>query len=310
MATVENLARRATHYSRAVLAHRVTGNPVGLLARVWAWQLWRRVMKRPVAIRCAEGTVMVAPPWSRMAGSIVGQGLWERTYSLFVVDLLRPGDLFVDVGANIGFYTLIAARRGARVEAFEPTDEAAGCCERSLAMNHLHATVHRAACGAEPGATRFTTGLDMMNHVTTGPGLDVPVVTLDQALPDVEPTLAMFKVDTEGHDLDVLRGAMGVIERLKPVILVEVLMGDEQGPGRGEDVMALIQPHGYRSYLYDAKLRLLREIPAGSRSRRNILLIADARLATVRERVSDDKRPVLRPPRVSWFYRADLAGQA
>jgi hypothetical protein len=65
-----------------------------------------------------------------MAFSLVGTGLTERNDSLFAIDLLRPGDLFVDVGANIGFYTLIAARRGAQVEAFEPTDEAAGWCER------------------------------------------------------------------------------------------------------------------------------------------------------------------------------------
>jgi FkbM family methyltransferase len=246
---------------------------------------------------------MVAPPWSRMAYSVVGTGLTERHDSLFAMDLLRPGDVFVDVGANIGFYTLIAARRGAQVEAFEPTDEAAGCCERSLAVNHLHATVHRAACGAEPGTTRFTTGLDIKNHVTTGPGIDVPVVTLDQALIGVEPTLAMFKVDAEGHDLDVLRGAMGAIERLKPVILVEVWMG-------GERVLELVQPHGYRSYLYDTELRSLREIPAGSWSRRNMLLIANSRLTMVRERVSNAKRPVLRPPRVSWLHRIDLAGQA
>ena len=235
-----------------------------------------------------------------MAASVAGTGLTERNDSLFAIDLLRPGDLFVDVGANIGFYTLIAARRGAQVEAFEPTDEAAGYCERSLTLNRLHATVHRVACGAEAGTTKFTTGLDIANHITSGPGIDVTVVTLDQELTGAEPTLAMFKVDAEGNDLDVLRGAMGIIQRLKPVILVEIWLG-------GERALGLVQPHGYRSYLYDPESRSLREIPTGSQSGQNMLLIADSRLTMVRERVSDAKRPALRPPRVSWLYHTDLA---
>jgi FkbM family methyltransferase len=285
--------RKAIRLSRLVLGQRVTGNPVGVLARLWAWQLWRRAAKRPVVIRCAEGTLMVCPPWSRMAASVAGVGLTEPTDSLFVLDVLRPGDLFVDVGANIGFYSLIAASRGADVQAFEPTAEAADCCERSLAMNDLRATVHRVACGAEPGTVTFTTGRDIGNRITDGPGVDVPIVTLDQQLASSQAVGAVFKVDAEGHDPDVLRGAIGAIERLRPVILVEIWSGG-QGP------LALLGPQGYKPYVYDPESRSLRETALDRKRGGNMLLIADSRLEGVRSRVRDATRPVLRPPRVRW----------
>lgn len=237
---------------------------------------------------------MVTPPWSRMAASVAGVGLTEPNDSLFVLDVLRPGDLFVDVGANIGFYTLLAANRGADVQAFEPTAEAADCCERSLALNNLRAIVHRVACGAEPGTVTFTTGRDIGNRITDGPGIDVPIVTLDQQLDGTQAVGAVFKVDAEGHDRDVLLGAMGAIDRLRPVILVEIWTGG-QGP------LALLGPKGYKPYAYDPESRSLREAALDSKRGGNMLLIPDSRLDGVRGRVRDATRPVLRPPRVRWL---------
>jgi FkbM family methyltransferase len=265
-----------------------------VLARLWAWQLWRRTARRPGLIRLVEGTLLVAEPWSRMTAGLAGAGLTERNDSLFVLDVLSPGDLFVDVGANIGFYTLIAARRGAHVEAFEPTAAAADCCERSLALNNLRATVHRAACGAEPGTVTFTTGLDIGNHITDGPGVEVPIVTLDEQLDDCQAVGAVFKIDAEGHDLDVLRGALAVIDRLRPVILVEIWTG-------GSGPLALLAASGYRPYVYDPESRSLREMAEGPVRARNMLLISDSRLEAVRGRVRDAERPALRPPRVRWL---------
>ncbi len=290
-----NLIRKAILLSQRTLKQKTTGSTAGVLARLWEWQLWRRTIKRPVTVRCAFGSYMICPPWSRMAGSVAATGLTERNDSLFVLDVLRPGDLFVDVGANIGYYTLLGASRGARVEAFEPTAEAVAYCERSLAVNGLHATVHRAACGAEGGTARFTTGMDIKNHITDGAGIDIPMVTVDSQLDGVQAALAVLKVDAEGHDLSVLRGASATVERLQPIILVEIWTG-------GEGPFQLVRAHGYRPYVYDPDARSLREVSADHRQGGNLLLIPDSRLAIARERVRVG-RPPLHTPQVAWISK-------
>ena len=271
---------------------------MGALARVWAWQAWRRTVGRAVAIRCAEGSLVYAPSWSRVAAVLVGTGLTERDDAIFTLDVLRPGDLYVDVGANIGFYSVLAARRGARVEAFEPSPEAGRACERSVALNDLEHSVaiHPIACGATSGVVRFTTGLDIGNHVARGsePGIEVAMSTLDDQLAGADAPLSMFKVDAEGHDLDVLRGALGAVERMRPVVQIEIWTG--AGAPR-----ELLEPFGYRTYSYDPASRALLEIHPGQRQGGNALLVADANLELVRERLRDAQRPELRAPTVRWL---------
>ncbi len=286
-----NVAGKASRQSRAILEQRTVGSRAGALVRAWGWQLWRRSARRPALIRCAEGSLLIAPPWSRTAGTIAATGLTEREAGLLSLDVLRPDDLFVDVGANIGFYTLLASRRGARVEAFEPSEQAAANCERSLALNGFAAAVHRAACGAAPGSVRFSTGLDVHNHVLQEGGVEVPMVTLDERLEHAGAALTVLKVDAEGHDVEVLRGALAAVARLLPLVLVEIWSG-------GAAPFELLAPFGYRSYVYDTDLCTLEEVPVGHRQAGNMLLIADARLELVRERLGEHARPTLRPPRI------------
>jgi FkbM family methyltransferase len=281
--------RRATLLSQRVLRQKTAGSSVGVLVRLWIWQIWRRTVRRPLLVRCAEGSLLLAPAWSRMASTVAATGMTERNDSLFVLDVLRPGDLFVDVGANIGYYTVLAAGRGANVEAFEPTEQTAAWIERSLRLNGRQAEVHRAACGAEPGVVHFTTGLDISNHIVSDGGVEVPLVTLDEELSGAQPELAVLKVDAEGHDIEVLRGALQVIERLRPVVLVEIWTG-------GHGPLGLLEPYGYRPYRYDTAAREVQEIPAGSKREGNLLLIADAKAEAIAGRLSSAQRPPLRAP--------------
>jgi FkbM family methyltransferase len=264
------------------------------------WQAWRRTIRRPAVIRCAEGSLLLSPSWSRAAGVIAATGLTERDDAIFVLDLLRDADLFVDVGANIGFYTVLAAGRGARVEAFEPTAEAFETCERNVELNRLEglAAIHRAACGATSGVTFFTTGLDISNHIV-GPGeggVEVPIGRLDERLSGKQSAMTMLKIDAEGHDLDVLEGALETVERMRPVILVEIWTGGA-GPAR------LLERFGYRPYEYDPASRSLTQISPGHRQGGNMLLICDAAIESVRARVESAERPELRAPSVSYLRR-------
>jgi hypothetical protein len=109
-------------------------------------------------------------------------------------------------------------------------------------------------------------------------------------------TPTMLKIDAEGHDLDVLEGALETVERMRPVILVEIWTGGA-GPVR------LLERFGYRPYEYDPAARSLTQIAPGHRQGGNILLICDAAIESIRGRVESAERPPLRAPSVSYLRR-------
>lgn len=141
---------------------------------------------------------------------------------------LSPGDVFYDVGAHIGYYSLAVARRvGAegRVYAFEPLP-------LNLKLLRGHVTANRAdnveivAAGVSetPGTARFDLGKGTgRGRLGEGGGLEVPLVSLDDLLARGAlrpPTL--IKMDVEGAELQALRGAQQLLKAYRPRIMLSV----------------------------------------------------------------------------------------
>jgi len=120
---------------------------------------------------------------------------------------LRPGDLFVDVGANVGLYSLIAAEVGAEVLAFEPAMYARKQLADNLALNGVVAEVIPSAVAEKPG-TMTLSGRDSQRlHVgatDADDGVVVDVRTLDEVLGDR--SAAGVKIDVEGAERRVREG--------------------------------------------------------------------------------------------------------
>jgi FkbM family methyltransferase len=157
---------------------------------------------------------------------------------------LRPGGLFVDVGANIGNHALFAAAVcGARVLAFEPSPSLADHCAATLAANDLGELMdlRRQGVGAAPGTAGLRPGPGHnagRTQLEPGEG-PVQVVRLDDVLaeaPDI------IKVDVEGMEPAVLEGARGVLSRHRPAVYVETLTEDAFAA-----VEAILRPLGYRA---------------------------------------------------------------
>jgi FkbM family methyltransferase len=117
---------------------------------------------------------------------------------------LRPGDAFADVGANIGIYTIAAARRGVRVTSYEPNPETAALLRRNVALNGVsdRVTVQEVAVAATAGRLTFKSEgtLNWAARVDRTGTLDVPASTL-------EGSFDVVKIDVEGYELEVLAGA-------------------------------------------------------------------------------------------------------
>ena len=165
---------------------------------------------------------------------------WEKPETDFILSRLKPGDLFVDIGANIGWFALLAARLvgpGGKVFAFEPRATTFAYLERSIRENGFeHVVAYNCALGEAPGTLKIAWAPDAGNDGGTWllaqPGLDedlrrqghafqeTAVRTLDEVLG--EQKVDLIKLDIEGAELLALRGARALIERHRPTVVTEV----------------------------------------------------------------------------------------
>ena len=175
---------------------------------------------------------------------------------------LRPGDLFVDVGANIGSYAIWAAELGAEVIALEPAEDTFSLLEENVALNDYPIKTIRAAAGARPGTARFTTGRDCVNRLDPHGNAEIAVVTVDSIIGNR--TVAGMKVDVEGFEIDVLRGCEQALSEHR-VRLIQLewnrtsiqAVGTDRGP-----VADLLAKYGYSLYRAssDGSLELLTDL--------------------------------------------------
>lgn len=138
---------------------------------------------------------------------------------------VNPGDLVIDVGANIGNHTLFwAGICKADVIAVEPNRSALEILNKNLALNGLEDSVSVIDCAV---SSRYGQGELIENQVDnmgtaalrSNSAGSIRVDTLDSIVP--EASVSLVKVDTEGHDLDVLKGSAGLLSRARPLIYCE-----------------------------------------------------------------------------------------
>jgi FkbM family methyltransferase len=169
--------------------------------RLLRWQIESR-LRREVVVPWVEGPRLAARRGMAGATGNIYCGLHEFEDMAFVLHFLRPGDLFADVGANIGSYTVLAyAVRKARSFVFEPDPITFAASSRNIALNQLDNLVRRRGCalGSRQGSVEFTVGLDTVNHVagvTDRATRTVALDTLDRACGNERPSL--IKLDVEG----------------------------------------------------------------------------------------------------------------
>lgn len=194
---------------------------------------------------------------------------YEAPEVRFVKRWLRRGDAVVDVGAHVGFFTLLAARLvgpGGRIHAFEPIPTNFDALDRNLRMNgYTWVSPHRAAVSDAPGTVSL--GLDQARLVGASTAdfsvggelssIEAPAVTLDDVV-GADEHVRLLKIDAEGHEPQVLVGAMTILERSPPdAILFEVNATRLAGQGASaEDIFDPLAARGYRCHALNRRGRL------------------------------------------------------
>jgi FkbM family methyltransferase len=236
--------------------------------RRWLWQYFHdRQGEAPIVVSWHAGTRLRLVLGNDESAQIYIAGCVEPNEFAFLDRILRPGMTFVDAGANHGIYTVFAARRvGADglVWAFEPSPRERGQLHFNLEMNGLTARVFSVALADVNGQAELTVS-DPEHHgqstlgAFANPELEVhgkelvEVRRLDDVVAENPLTrIDVMKLDVEGAELRLLRGAAGILERYRPVILLEVSERSLQHQGASsEELLQFLRSHQYRIYGFD-----------------------------------------------------------
>ena len=275
------MVREALAIGRFVLAHPIgRRRPLRCLFDVARWQLTAGSEPRVVPF-AGDARLLARRGETGVSGNIY-VGLHEFADMAFVVHALRPGDLFGDIGANAGSYTVLAARLAqASVVAVEPVAETAERLQANVELNGIadRVELHRVAVSDRAGTVRFTIDADTVNRIAgqndaQRPTREVPCTTLDALFGERVP--AVLKIDVEGHEGPVLEGARRLLRASGLLALVV-----EEGSGFGltpdsGPVHRILQEHGFAPATYDPWRRRFdpAEQPSGGH-RGNVLWLRD-----------------------------------
>ena len=186
---------------------------------------------------------------------------WDPLLTQFLRDWLRPGSVFLDIGANVGYFTLLGAKHvglGGKVLAIEPNPGVAALLRQNLARSELaNVIVEEVACSDPGSAPRLILYLPSDHNIAkaslsernAGPGTRVEVesTTVDQLIVKHSlPRVDLVKIDVEGAELGVFQGMKDTLARFTPSVVTELDPDLLASCGSTvEDIRALMGSFGY-----------------------------------------------------------------
>ena len=228
------------------------------------WQAGSRIVPGAVVFDWVNGSkFLVKPGETGLTGNIY-TGLHEFADMAFLLHVLREDDLFIDVGANVGSYSILAcAAIGARGYAFEPVPQTHSRLVDNLRLNHIEERVKHPniGIGDEAGSLIFTADGDTVNHAlaageSSQNTVNVEMATLDSILADESPSL--IKIDVEGFETPALKGAEMTLSKDSLHSVIMELNGSGDRYGFDEMlIMEMMFDHGFATYSYDPMQRTL-----------------------------------------------------
>lgn len=228
--------------------------------------------------KMVNGTSLVLDPRDYFQ-CMMYYGLYSPEISEVLSLVLRPGDQVLDIGAHIGYFSTHMARLvgpTGQVCSFEPDKRAADLLRRSLAANRMSwVKVFPLALSSEKGHIDFHLSPQLGwstavggSHLTGLQTVKVPTDSLDRLVASdaISGKIALMKIDVEGFEMEVLRGANGVLKSLRPVIIMEVnnqMLNKQNTSGR--DLANHMQAIGYSVFVIGRKRTLFNRMAAGGR---------------------------------------------
>lgn len=205
-----------------------------------------KVLLSPIMLPIARGPLR-GRRWIATSGSAFITGRYEPEKTAALASAVGPGDIVFDVGAHVGYFSvLMADRAGPRghVYAFEPRPLNLRFLRRHIEVNRCtNVTVMDLAVGAGDGMARFDTRTGTgTGHLSPAGNLEVGMTSLD-ALVDAGrlPPPTFVKIDIEGGEVDALTGALRMLARHRPRLMLAT-----HGDALDRACRGILEPLGYR----------------------------------------------------------------
>lgn len=232
---------------------------------------------------------------SRFPRQWIAYSIWRSGYKeaelAYLTKVVPRNRQSIDVGANLGIYTRSLSKLTPIVHAFEPNKELAKILRRTLPLNVI---VHETALSDCTGTALLRTpvvdgrrifGLASLEQHTDYPPVETEIVKLSRLDDLIEGDVGFIKIDVEGHELSVLKGATSLVNKCRPVLLIESEERHNRGsPSRLFDYLTNLGYIGRfvrEGAIYDiADFKLTRDQNAGSTSPyvNNFFFFPDRRL--------------------------------
>lgn len=263
---IKNVAAGLANLNRFFFGHPLSRSPLAPWARFLRWQIHSRI-QREVIFSWIHGTKLAVRRGMMGATGNIYVGLHEFSDMMVTLHFLRRGDLFLDIGANVGTYSILGSGVAkAQTWAFEPDPNTARDLERNLALNGLEqrVTIYKCALGPSQGDVYFTDGLSTTNMVASSGSRKVRQETLDFIVGNAEPIMA--KIDVEGYEEELFRGAMSTLAKpsLRVIVIETITPAIKQA----------LSSCGFERAYYDAFTRNLSRDPVGEKGN-NSLYVKD-----------------------------------
>jgi len=202
----------------------------------------------------------------------------EFDHSCFAVHFMKKDEIFVDVGANLGHYSLlVSAISGAKVFAYEPMPDTYKKLIRNIKINRLERLI--CAYNVGIGSTYGKLSLKIMRNNghsyisnSISNTVKVEIIPLDTVLIDRYPT--MIKIDVEGFEYKVLQGAKNILKNKSlKAILIEINHHCQRYGDNIENTFNYITNLGFKAYNYEPINRKLNKIDLYNRKTENIIFL-------------------------------------
>jgi len=267
-------------------------NKVGGIFRFFKWQINCLLNPYPILYTYTENARFIIKKGLAGATGNLYCGLMEYEDMAFLLHFLRPNDLFIDIGANVGAYTILASSEiNAKTIAIEPVPSTFKNLMENIFINQMQEKVKalNIGLGSKNGKLKFTKSFDSVNHVATENETDtieVDVDTLDTIL--LKETCPMLlKIDVEGFETEVLNGADTTLSNKSLKAIIIELNGSGQRYGYDEDqIHNKLMEHGFKPCNYNPKTRQL--IKLETFGTHNTIYLRD--IAFVEERIKSARQ--------------------
>jgi len=256
-------------------------NKFSALIRFARWQIAARLLAKKIIIPWVQDACFIAKIGETGLTGNLYTGFMEYDDMLFLLHALNNDDTFVDVGANVGAFTILASKVvKAKSISFEPLPETFDRLIDQIQINRLNESVslRNKGVGENSGTLYFTNNKNDMNKVSIAGNVDytteIPMTTLDNELDNT--TNYFLKIDVEGFEYHVIMGGLKILSSQNIIAIIIELNGSGEEFGySNQDIHNRIISLNFKPVSYNPQNRIINILNSYNKNSNNTIYVKD-----------------------------------